>query len=195
MTREEQLKFCNICRNQAFDLKRGIYCSLTGEVANFETYCSSFVRDTSRPEADIFIPLEGEAASTFTRFVNFLLDSMIASLYSFFFGYVLGLVLSGTSRAGLEVLGTSTVAQWLVGLCSVFSYYLITEGLWGKSPAKFFTRTRVVNAAGEKPSWRAILLRSACRLIPLDPFSYFGGRGNGWHDTLSGTQVVKEGIL
>lgn len=45
MTREQHLQFCKICKNQAFDSKRGIICGLTNEIADFEQSCPDFDSD------------------------------------------------------------------------------------------------------------------------------------------------------
>ncbi len=41
-----------------------------------------------------------------------------------------------------------------------------------------------------KIDWKDALLRSLCRLIPFEAFSYFGG--NLWHDKLTKTIVIKK---
>jgi hypothetical protein len=46
MTREEHLRFCKICKNQGFDSKFGIICSLTGRRADFDLECDHFVEDS-----------------------------------------------------------------------------------------------------------------------------------------------------
>jgi len=35
MTREEHLKFCEICNNQKFDSQKGIICGLRNSIADF----------------------------------------------------------------------------------------------------------------------------------------------------------------
>lgn len=45
MTKEERLKFCKKCDNRVFDMQTGLLCNLTGEKADFEGECDSFVRD------------------------------------------------------------------------------------------------------------------------------------------------------
>lgn len=50
MTREMQLTFCKRCVNRKLDLQQGLLCSLTGEKADFEESCPSFVRDKSVTE-------------------------------------------------------------------------------------------------------------------------------------------------
>ena len=50
MRRDEQLKFCKICKEQKFDIKQGIICSLTSSPANFETSCDFFNEDSELKE-------------------------------------------------------------------------------------------------------------------------------------------------
>ena len=47
MTREEHLKFCKKCTNRKLDMKVGLLCNLTGEMADFENECKSFNLDES----------------------------------------------------------------------------------------------------------------------------------------------------
>lgn len=71
-------------------------------------------------------------------------------------------------------------------------YYTIFEGAFGTTLGKRVLRTKVVNRKdGSKPDFLTTLLRSLCRLIPFDHFSYLSSRPLGWHDSLSDTAVVK----
>ncbi len=89
----------------------------------------------------------------------------------------------------LDQLGRASFAFVFVP-ASIF-YYLLFEGFFGASPAKFISGTRVV---GEKslqtPGFGKILGRTFSRRIPLEALSFFGERG--WHDSISGTVVVSE---
>ncbi len=40
--------------------------------------------------------------------------------------------------------------------------------------------------------FKTAFIRSLCRLISFEQFSYLGGGLNGWHDSLSNTQVVQD---
>lgn len=51
-------------------------------------------------------------------------------------------------------------------------------------------KTKVINEAGEAPDFKEALLRSLCRLIPFDAFSFLGSDGRGWHDSITNTYVV-----
>lgn len=53
MNRKEQLRFCSKCKHQAFDPKRGIICSLTGEQADFDEQCEHFSGSVEEVEAEI----------------------------------------------------------------------------------------------------------------------------------------------
>src|SRR5688572_643210 len=53
---------------------------------------------------------------------------------------------------------------------TMFVYYLIFELLFGRTPAKWITMTRVRNEQGKRPYWYWILVRSLVRLIIIDPF-------------------------
>jgi uncharacterized RDD family membrane protein YckC len=77
----------------------------------------------------------------------------------------------------------------LISLSCYFFYYVFFEGLWARTPGKFLFRTVVVNEDGGPPSLRAVLIRTLCRFIPLEPFSVLFAE-RGWHDGISDTRVV-----
>jgi hypothetical protein len=45
MTRDEHLEFCKICVNRKKDMQRGLVCSLTNEIADFDEKCLNYVVD------------------------------------------------------------------------------------------------------------------------------------------------------
>ncbi len=69
-----------------------------------------------------------------------------------------------------------------------FLYYVIMENIRGQTFGKMITGTMVVNRYDEKPSITEIFLRTLCRLIPLEGFSFIP-TGIGWHDRFSQTYV------
>ncbi len=75
-----------------------------------------------------------------------------------------------------------------VGL--LFVYYAATEYFFQRSLGKVITRTVVVNRDDERPSLGAVLLRTLCRFLPLEPLSLLLNGKYTWHDSLSGTKVV-----
>lgn len=60
-------------------------------------------------------------------------------------------------------------------ILAYLAYYLLTESLWGKSPAKFITRTRMIDSNGGDADWAAIFGRTLFRLIPLGAVSFLFG--------------------
>ncbi len=69
-------------------------------------------------------------------------------------------------------------------------YYIVFEYVYQVTPGKSLTKTIVIDHEGNKPSFWTIVLRTFCRFIPFDAFSYFGNASYGWHDQLSKTYVV-----
>ncbi len=110
-------------------------------------------------------------ASKRARLANFLIDSTVV--------VVLQILLSTNDP----------MADWLIAVLVSTTYYSVTEGLLGRSPAKFLTKTRVISIHGGPPTFGAAVLRSAIRLIPFEPVSFLAGEG--WHDRASKTRVVR----
>jgi len=80
----------------------------------------------------------------------------------------------------------------LVSIVLFFLYYFIWEALTGRTLGKLISGTIVVNENGEKPTASEIFIRTICRFIPFEYFSFLGERG--WHDSISKTYVVKKHI-
>lgn len=79
----------------------------------------------------------------------------------------------------------------VVGLSTLFGYYAVLESTANRTLGKLITGTRVVRFDGYKPTFPQIIGRTFARFIPFEPFSFLGGSGTGWHDSLSGTRVVR----
>jgi uncharacterized RDD family membrane protein YckC len=60
----------------------------------------------------------------------------------------------------------------------------------GRTLGKLITRTSVVDAEGRRPTFKQVLGRTFSRIIPFEPFSFFGKDARGWHDSMSNTFVV-----
>ncbi|WP_297333719.1 RDD family protein [Flavobacterium sp.] len=130
-------------------------------------------------------------ASSGKRFANLLLDWVVVYAFSLLTGVFLGL---------LSLLGIDGPLIWLsqadgfdnlvVTVLIWTFYYSITESIFSRSIGKFITGTKVVMQDGSKPSAGVIILRSFCRLIPFEAFSFLGSPPRGWHDSLTETYVV-----
>lgn len=131
-------------------------------------------------------------ASNNIRFVNHLLDLipqyaiMFAISYAFYF---LG-EFTGDYRLNNYWIEMSKVEDLFYSYILMFIYYFSMESLTNRTLGKYVTKTLVVFENGEKPNSQVIAIRSLCRLIPFDAFSFLGTKGKGWHDTLSKTYVV-----
>lgn len=63
------------------------------------------------------------------------------------------------------------------------------ESMFGRTPGKLISRTRVIHADGPwKASWWRVLRRTLIRLLPFEVLSLKSGMM--WHDRWSGTRVV-----
>lgn len=75
-------------------------------------------------------------------------------------------------------------------LLTMLPYYYLSEGWLGYSPMKALTGCGIVNFRGEVPSTVTVLGRSLARWIPFNPLSFLFLK-RGWHDTVSGTYVIR----
>ena len=118
------------------------------------------------------------------RFGEFLVDYAGFFLFAVICGGIIGIVWGMRGVAALK-----SMPDVVVGVIFMLAYYLIFEGIWARSPGKWLFGTAVVGEDGLRPSFGTIALRTLCRFIPFEAFSFFGERG--WHDSLSKTYVIK----
>lgn len=120
------------------------------------------------------------------RLCNHLIDTLGLMVLGFIVGVlcgILGVVTGNKSFSSIIV----TVASVLV----TPAYYVFFEGIWGRTPGKWATGTKVVTREGVKPGFWRTFGRSFARIIPFEPLSYlFSTNPYGWHDSLSKTMVV-----
>lgn len=121
-------------------------------------------------------------ASSGQRLANYILDRIGSYAVAFF-------IISFVDDLGNDDL--SDIGAILL-LLSMLSYWVLFEYIFGKTPAKFLTGTKVVTKFGYRPSLLKIIGRTLCRLIPFEQFSFLGTRAIGWHDSISGTRVVRD---
>ncbi len=195
MTREEHLQFCKVCTHQKKDFNQGIICSFTGRIADFEEECPSFEEDVVLLEtsfAELAADTKVPAASQNKRLVNYLVDQVFLVGCGMLFGVALGLVLVYVFPDYLYLLDEENkLADYVLGFVIAMIYYSFFEGFTGRSLGKFFTKTKVVTEEGERPDFKTVVVRSLCRHIPFNAFSFLSSDGIGWHDKFSGTRVVE----
>jgi len=124
---------------------------------------------------------EPKIAKWYQRLIGFIID--------YFFAMLLTIPLANEYRYELEMsfdeaLNTLTPLTLLL-------YLLLFELIFNKTFGKVITCTVVRNKSTfKRVNFGRILLRSICRLIPFDAFSYLSNQPKGWHDSLSGTVVI-----
>ena len=157
--------------------------------------------DLSAPKDFLSEEFEGqfhfEYATPGQRFVNFVVDFLVMR---FLLGYVTGLfvqaILVAMAVDFLSVLATGAglgaifIVFLLIAAINTIVYYTICEKLFkGYTIGKAITGTRAVREDGGELKFINALARSICRIIPFEVLSGFAKRP--WHDTLTGTMVVK----
>jgi uncharacterized RDD family membrane protein YckC len=120
------------------------------------------------------------------RFVNYVLDITIFLLLGLAYRYV-KYVVTYNEFVGFQE--DMFKVRLFISVPIAVVYYATFETLIGRTPAKFITQTKVVSIEGGKPTFHKILLRSCCRFIPLNVFSFLFAK-LGWHDKISKTRVV-----
>ncbi len=118
-----------------------------------------------------------------TRTLNFLIDTFIVFIISFIVHYIWKFY----SFYWHVTYFPFYYFFWLI----LVLYYLFCESIWAKTPGKYFTLSKVVDARGKKPAFWRILIRSFSRLIIIDPF-FLPFLNKTLHDYLSGTEVVEK---
>jgi uncharacterized RDD family membrane protein YckC len=155
-------------------------------------------------------------ATSGTRLLNYLIDRVIFTLFTFGIGFAIGIALAHDGSVGQEFnqraptddsrtfSNTASFADddfenssafklldYVITALIYAGFYILFEATTSRSPAKFLTGTIVVNENGGKPTFGQIVGRSFARIIPFEIFSFLGKSARGWHDTLSHTYVVK----
>jgi uncharacterized RDD family membrane protein YckC len=133
-------------------------------------------------------------ASNRQRFVNVVIDYVARLGLTFVIGMIAAMigVLTGNEEILIFFQNITQLQEITFGLLVLLIYYNVFEIFFGTTIGKLFTKTVVVDVYGEKPNANAILIRSLCRLIPFEVFSFFGTPCIGWHDSLSKTYVVNK---
>lgn len=137
--------------------------------------------NTDNPDHKVFL-----SASKWQRLTHVVLDVIICAGVFVQIPLSAGLLDFFSQLSG--IVGEVAVYYIAMVIC-LFLYYTLFELLFETTPGKLLTETRVVDEHGNVPANGAIMKRTLARFIPLEPISFFA---RGWHDQLSGTQVVGE---
>lgn len=133
-----------------------------------------------------------EEVSKGLRFLNYLADFfLLLMVLGNIYQVVLRLISYSDDGSVYLYTGPSGLAVSTVSFIIQLLYYLLTEAVFKLTPGKALTGTFVVDASGNQATTKQLIGRSFARLIPFDAFSFLSGIG--WHDSASGTTVVKQG--
>lgn len=121
------------------------------------------------------------------RFLNFLIDSIAFIILTILITLIAGLFVQSTDQLSIQI------TSFILILGTYMGYYALMEIKFQKTIGKFITKTKVVKMDGEKPEKGEIITRTFCRLIPFDKISFLFTK-NGFHDSFSGTTVIKDAI-
>ena len=123
-------------------------------------------------------------ASNGKRFWNYIIDLFFIYLSIF-------LVVMGINLDPVQQSYDTGFFDNLIGIVFMFGFYLLFEGLFGRTPGKWITGCLVVNQKTyQKAGFGQIALRCLCRMIPFEHFSFFRTEPGGWHDSLSKTRTI-----
>jgi len=123
---------------------------------------------------------ETKKVSSGTRFIHFIVDSIIWLIIAAILTYPLN------ANDGNQML-----LGYVILFLSFIGYYSLMETKYQKTIGKFITHTSVVTKNGAKPEVGDIVRRTFCRLIPFDRVSFLFTH-NGFHDKLSDTTIIKD---
>ena len=140
-----------------------------------------------------------EQASMGQRLANYLIDLIIFYAFIFIVSIIFGLSLAASGNADAYTTDAEVEAAmggigliYLMVFAVFFAYYTLLEGSKGKSIGKMVTKTKVIRDDGEPMTFGKAFLRTLCRIVPFEVLSIFFGNGKMWHDSWTGTTVVKE---
>jgi uncharacterized RDD family membrane protein YckC len=139
----------------------------------------------------MFIP-DRVLASKSQRFLNFIIDRVFFLVIMLFFVLLLSLLAEFTGDySWIEWLqNIDNLSDALVSILINLLYYFIFELAFGKTIGKFITGTMVVSKNNDELKASQVAYRTLSRIIPFEPFSFFGDVPIGWHDSNGNSLVV-----
>ncbi|PLX09679.1 MAG: hypothetical protein C0596_01270 [Marinilabiliales bacterium] len=191
----DRLKMCKTCKNRSFNPELGLVCGLTSEKPDFAEHCKQYIEDAKKLNEYENRQAEGEVeaklASIGKRFFNYLIDQIVLLCLIYATALSLGIILATFAPVFLRSIPLeSKLFNYAFAFIVGVIYYTLMEATTGRSVAKYITATKVVTYDGNKPPMYSVFVRSICRFIPFEAFSFFGSDVNGWHDVISKTRVI-----
>src|ERR1035437_3059242 len=103
---------------------------------------------------------------SYIRFYHFIFDSIAILFFVFILLKVLDIFIDSPTKMITNIIVS------FISLITFFTYYIVLEYKYKKTIAKFITKTKVVKDNNQILKLTDILIRTICRLIPFDRFSY-----------------------
>lgn len=137
------------------------------------------ILDQMPPKAQVW---DDYQAATIKRFLNRVIDFVMVIILLLVVNVILGGALT-------NAMDQSKLNEYLISGIAFFIYYTLLESFTGRTIGKMITGTKVISLTGTPLNAGRVAIRSLCRFIPFNAFSFmFNDRG--WHDTISKTAVV-----
>lgn len=124
-----------------------------------------------------------KVVGTGTRVINFLVDTLLIFIISYVF--------SQWYNFHVMYWGYTPLPPYSFFFSSLFVYYFIFEAIWGRTPGKWLSISKVIGKKGKKASVLQAFVRSVIRLTVIDMFFIPFLDGRTLHDYLSNTYVVE----
>lgn len=128
----------------------------------------------------------------YLRLANVIIDLLAIYIFAVILMvlvYLLGVL--GFEELGIWMHGFNDSDYNVLGLGIMMAYYMIMEIMTQRTFGKIITGTMVIAEDGSKASAKAIIGRSLCRLFSIEAISFLRAYPRGWHDSASGTYVVR----
>ena len=135
-------------------------------------------------------------AMTWKRVLSFMVDTLLSAIIAvvgtlFFTPFLLAVLPESTPRTVVYII----VPIFLILIPAI--WFIMHEVIGGRTPGKWITGTAVRSADGSPLTFKQLVIRSATRLIPLNPFSIlFSWKRKStdpspewWHDRWSKSRV------
>ncbi len=149
----------------------------------------------SQSKINILTSDDGEAISQklSTRFMNYILDQIVIIYLTLqTSGWFFSLFLADSGS--YFTYSRSTIVFQITYVLVLLIYYFVAEGIFKTTFGKVVSHSTIVDSDGSFISVGNGLVRTLCRLIPFEAFSFLFGQ-RGWHDTISNTYVVKSAYV
>jgi uncharacterized RDD family membrane protein YckC len=131
-------------------------------------------------------------ADWYIRLANVVIDILAIYVFAVIFMVFMYLLEAlGVEGPNLWIAGFTDNDFNILGLIIMIIYYAGMEITLQRTIGKMITGTIVIDENGLKPSPKAIIGRSFCRIFWIESISFLRAYPRGWHDSASGTYVVK----